>query len=108
MNAVCRGRGDPWCVYGEFSAFHIFTNPKREPVSPEDIYAGKVHWSQLKGAAPVELLHKIRLGFLNAGVDVIGWPGGVVSAVHGAEDVERTVAAFESLLRVLEDEGEFG
>jgi glutamate-1-semialdehyde 2,1-aminomutase len=82
-------------VYGEFSAFHIFTNPDQVPVAPADIYAGRVPPSKLKGGASQELLHRIRAGFLANGVDVVGWPGGVVSAVHGTEEVERTVAAFD-------------
>ena len=37
---------------------------------PEDIYAGEVPWSQLKGAVPLELVNKIRAGFLLHGVDI--------------------------------------
>ena len=106
LNAVIRRQGSSWCAYGEFSAFHIYPNPKREPVSPDDIYAGKVHWSHLKGTTPLELQQKIRAGFLAEGVDVFYWPGGLVSGVHGAEDVDRTVSAFERVLRQLADEGE--
>jgi glutamate-1-semialdehyde 2,1-aminomutase len=106
MNRILRARGVPWCVYGEFSGFHIFPNTSGTPVAPEDIYAGRVPWPRLKGAAPVELLQKIRAGFLARGVDVIGWPGGVVSAVHGELEVDRTVAAFEGLLGDLAAEGE--
>jgi glutamate-1-semialdehyde 2,1-aminomutase len=107
LNAVIRRQGRSWCAYGEFSAFHIYPNPKSEPVSPADIYAGKVHWSHLKGATPLELQQKVRAGFLAKGVDVFYWPGGLVSGVHAADDVDRTVSAFERVLRRLADEGEF-
>jgi glutamate-1-semialdehyde 2,1-aminomutase len=39
------------------------------------------------------------------GVDIMGWPGGVVSAVHSEEDVERTGEAFEATLAMLQAEG---
>ncbi|MBI1788019.1 MAG: aminotransferase class III-fold pyridoxal phosphate-dependent enzyme [Acidobacteria bacterium] len=102
MNAVCRRLGAPWCVYGECSGFHIFPGS----AAPDDIYAGRVPWKKLKGATPLELLQKIRVGFLCGGVDIIGWPGGVISGVHGGEDVDRTATAFEDLLRMLREEGD--
>ncbi len=106
MNAVLRGLGASWCVYGEFSAVHIFTNPERESITPTDILAGRVHWKTLQSGAPPELVHKIRLGFLCQGVDVNGWPGGLTSAVHDGDDVDRTVAAFEEMVKQLAEEGD--
>ncbi|MCC6368555.1 MAG: aminotransferase class III-fold pyridoxal phosphate-dependent enzyme [Bryobacterales bacterium] len=103
MNAVLRRRGIGWCVYGEFSDFHIYCGN----ASPEDIYAGRVPWSQLKGGISPRLVHKIRTGFLLHGVDIVGWPGGVVSSVHTGEDVRRTVDAFEATLEMLAAEGEW-
>ena len=108
FNAVIRRHGAAWCSYGEFSGFHIYCNPGREPLSPEDIYAGRVDWSRLKGATPVELQLKVRAAFLSEGIDLFYWPGGLVSGVHGPQDVDRTVSAFESVLRQLADEGELG
>ena len=106
MNSVLRRLGASWCAYGEFSGFHIFTNPDSRPVSPEEIYAGKVPWESLKKSAPAELAHKIRLGFLCESVDVMPWPGGLVSGVHSPSDVDRTVTAFENVLKLLADEGD--
>ncbi len=103
-NAVLRRRGVNWCAYGEFSGFNLFLNPDKEAVSPQDIYAGKVPWTKLKGATPIELLQKIRAGFLLGGVDLIGWPGGPVSAVHDERDVDQTVTALDNLLTMLESE----
>ena len=107
MNQVCARRGIPWCVYGEFSGFHIFTNPDRAAIAPADIYAGKVAPTRLKGGPSTELQHKIRVGFLTCGVDVTCWPGGVVSAVHGPDEVQHTVEAFDKTVGVLAGEGEF-
>ncbi|MEX2260795.1 MAG: aminotransferase class III-fold pyridoxal phosphate-dependent enzyme, partial [Bryobacteraceae bacterium] len=100
INAVLRRRGAPWCAYGLFSDFHLC----RGVSSPEDIYAGKVPWQQLKTGAPPELIHKVRAGFLLHGVDIAGWPGGLVSAAHNEDDVSRTVAACDALFAALEAE----
>ena len=106
MNAVLRKLGARWCVYGEFSAIHIFTNPQRESIAPRDILDGRIHWKTLKSGATPELVHKIRLGFLCQGVDVNGWPGGQTSAVHDGDDVDRTLVAFEKVLKQLAEEGD--
>lgn len=101
INNAARRRGLRWCAYGQFSDFHLY----RGNASPEDIYAGKVSSQELKGAIPLELIIKIRAGFLLHGVDIASWPGGFASAAHGPEDVARTVAAFESTFDMLAAEG---
>ena len=107
LNEVIGRLGAPWCAYGEFSGFHVFTNPDREAVSPDDILAGRVHWQKLANATKPELSHKVRLGMILGGVDITGWPGGVVSGVHTAKDVETTLSAFEQTLTMLAEDGEF-
>jgi glutamate-1-semialdehyde 2,1-aminomutase len=102
LNAILRRRGLGWCAYGRFSEFHIFTGN----ATAEDVLAGRVPWKALKPAAPSALQHKIRLGFLLHGVDIVGWPGGLVSAAHTPEDVARTLAAFDATLDLLAAEGE--
>lgn len=102
INAVIRKHGLSWCAYGLFSDFHLYCGS----ATPEEIYAGGVPWRQLKGSIRPELVHKIRAGLLLHGVDVAGWPGGVVSAAHTGEDVERTTAAFDATIEMLKAEGE--
>jgi glutamate-1-semialdehyde 2,1-aminomutase len=102
MNAILLRRGLVWCAYGRFSEFHIFTGN----ATAEDVYAGRVPWQALKPGAPSALYHKIRLGFLLHGVDIVGWPGGLVSAAHTPEDVARTLEAFDVTLDLLAAEGE--
>jgi glutamate-1-semialdehyde 2,1-aminomutase len=106
LNAAIGRAGASWCVYGAFSAFHIFTNPDRQPVTSEDIMSGRVAPARLKGSLSLAQKHKIRIGMLCGGVDPINWPGGLVSCRHGADDVDRTLTAFASLLKMLADEGE--
>lgn len=100
-NAALRRRGIGWCVYGEFSDFHVYCGE----ATVEDIYAGRIPWKQLKGSLRPELAHKIRTGLLLHGVDIMGWPGGVVSGVHTEEDVARTAAAFDATLEMMQAEG---
>ncbi len=99
---VLRRRGVGWCAYGEFSAFHLFT----QPATPEDIYLGRIPWAKLKGQTPPALVHKIRTAMLCEGVDVVPWPGGIVSGVHSGDDVDRTVSAFDRTLAALAEEGD--
>jgi glutamate-1-semialdehyde 2,1-aminomutase len=101
INAAARRRGLRWCAYGQFSDFHLY----RGDASPEEIHAGQVSWTALKGALPLELVNKIRAGFLLQGVDIAAWPGGFASSAHTDEDVAATVAAFESTFDMLAAEG---
>ena len=60
----------------------------------------------LKGARNPELCHRLRLAMLANGVDIMGAPGGLVSAVHGPSDVDRTLTAFRTAVRWLKAEGD--
>jgi glutamate-1-semialdehyde 2,1-aminomutase len=101
INTAIRRRGLGWCCYGQFSDFHLF----RGDHSPDEIYVGKAPWQALKGGIPLDLVNKIRAGFLLHGVDVAGWPGGLTSSAHTDDDVERTIAAFEATFDMLAAEG---
>jgi glutamate-1-semialdehyde 2,1-aminomutase len=72
----------------------------------EDIHAGRVPWQELKGAVATTFQQKMRVALLLGGVDSVGWPGGLVSSVHSAEDVDRTLVAFDKAHTMLADEGE--
>ncbi|MFN7924664.1 MAG: aspartate aminotransferase family protein [Bryobacteraceae bacterium] len=100
INAVIARLGLGWCAYGKFSDFHIYCGA----ATTDDIYDGRIPWTALKGA-PSELVHAVRTGFLREGIDVTGWPGGLVSGVHTGDDVDRTVSAFERVIGSLRDEG---
>jgi glutamate-1-semialdehyde 2,1-aminomutase len=90
-NDAIRNKGLNWCVHGCFSEFHIHAGGSQPP--------------RQKGSVPAKLIHKIRLGMLCHGVDLVGWPGGLVSAAHTGEDVDRTVHAFRNTLEWLGEEG---
>jgi glutamate-1-semialdehyde 2,1-aminomutase len=105
MQRTLRDAQVPWCVYGTFSGFHIFTNPQRLSVTPAEIEAGKLDYRAIKTGRDPVLLNKLRLGMLIHGVEIFSWPGGPTSAVHGGDDLEQTVAAFRDTLKMLRDEG---
>ena len=104
MNKVVKEHDIGWCVYGDFSGFHIYTNPSKEKVSVQDIEEGRIDYRKLKNT-PKTLVHQLRAAMLLNGIDISGWPGGLLSAAHSEEDVERTVEAFSGAISMLKEEG---
>ena len=104
LNEVLRQTGTPWTVYGQSSAFHIFLNAERRDIAPGGALPAGIGAEELK-ANPPELLRKLRLAMLANGVDLSGWPGGLVSSAHGAEDVAATANAFQESTTMLTREG---
>ena len=96
MDEVVRELGLNWIVYGEFSGFHILPNSDPD-VTADDLYSGKGAPAAIKrSTVPAGMTHLLRTGMIANGVDLLGWPGGMVSAVHTEEDVDRTIAAFRA------------
>lgn len=105
LNEALAQAGAPWAAYGEFSGVHIFTNPEGRRIDPHAFDPRAVDWTELKNNR-AEAVRKLRLAMLTQGVDFNGWPGGVLSAAHGAAELDATVAAFAEALRRLKREGE--
>jgi glutamate-1-semialdehyde 2,1-aminomutase len=105
MNEVLEDEGLAWAIYGEHSFFHIHTNPAGLKMRPTAFDSSTLSIDSLKGKNE-GLLTKLRLAMLNEGVDLKGSRGGIVSAVHTQDDVERTLGAWRKSLRALKDEGE--
>jgi glutamate-1-semialdehyde 2,1-aminomutase len=106
LNEVIRDAGSNWVAYGEFSGFHLFTNPRNRDVQVEDIYAGKVPPDELKGSTPAMLTNLLRCGLLLGGADLFPWPGGCVSAVHKQHDIDTTGEALKLCLELLTQGGQ--
>jgi glutamate-1-semialdehyde 2,1-aminomutase len=102
LNDVMRQVGSSWLAYGEFSGFHLFTNPRGRSLTVDDIYSGGVSLEELKGGAAPEVIHQLRCGLIVGGADIFPWPGGCVSAVHSEEDIEITARALKSCLESIE------
>jgi glutamate-1-semialdehyde 2,1-aminomutase len=96
--------GAPWGVYGRFSAVHICMNPELPNVNPL-AFSPKAFSRQELQAKPPELLRRFRLAMLVNGVDLSGWPGGLLSVAHTDEDIAFTVEAFRTSLSMLRREG---
>ena len=106
LSEVIRDARVPWVSYGTFSGIHIFLNPHHLEITADQIESGQFDHFTLNAPVPSSLATKLRLGMLVHGVDMLPWPGGMVSAVHTDEDLEHTARALERTIRMLRDEGE--
>ena len=74
----------PWGIYGDASAFLIFQNPNGLDIDPQTFDPLRHGFKELKAVRNANLSHRLRIAMLANGVDIMGAPGGLVSAVHGA------------------------
>jgi glutamate-1-semialdehyde 2,1-aminomutase len=104
LNAAIGEAGMAGCAYGDASMFHLILGAECPP--PKDGLAWD--WQGEPGDRMPRMgpgaVWALRRSMLNEGVDLMG-TGGLVSAVHGDSDVDRTVEAFRASLRAMEDEG---
>jgi len=98
----------PWGVYGEASVFIIFPNPGRLPIDPATFNPAELGFKGIKGARDANLINRLRVAMLANGVDIMGGPGGIVSASHGAAEVAQTLDAFRAAVRRMKLEGDIG
>lgn len=96
----------PWGVYGDASAFLIFQNPNQLKLDPATFDPLALGFKGLKGARNPNLAYRLRIAMLANGVDIMGAPGGLVSAVHGAAEVAQTLEAFRTAVRWMKAEGD--
>ena len=104
LNEVLVEQQVPWAAYGTFSGFHLFTNSKDRPIDPLEFDPQNIPCLELKATRP-QTVHNLRLAMLVNGVDISGWPGGLLSATHTAEDIARTTDAFREALQMLRSDG---
>jgi glutamate-1-semialdehyde 2,1-aminomutase len=105
MNEVLEEEGVPWAIYGVHSFFNIHSNPRGDAIRPTKFDSSSITEETLK-ARNESLLTKLRIAMLNNGVDLKGWRGGIVSAVHTDADIEWTLDGWRNSLRSLKEEGE--
>ncbi|MCS6891218.1 MAG: aminotransferase class III-fold pyridoxal phosphate-dependent enzyme [Rhodovarius sp.] len=106
LNAVLAEEGVPWAVYGEFSFFFFFTNPQGLAIDPLRFDAFALPPEAFAPDPRKSLLQKLHLGLVVHGVDPMGHRGGILSAVHGEEEIATAAAALRATLRALRAEGE--
>jgi glutamate-1-semialdehyde 2,1-aminomutase len=105
LNRVLEAEAVPWAAYGDFSGFHVFTNPKRRAITPATFDPLAYDCEELKANA-AGVVPKLRLAMLVHGVDITGWPGGTITAAHDDADLAKTIEAFRQALTMLKREGE--
>jgi glutamate-1-semialdehyde 2,1-aminomutase len=106
MRATLSEEDVPWGIYGEASAFQIFQNPRGLDIDPKTFDPLRYGFRELKAERESNMSHRLRVAMLANGVDIMGAPGGLVSAAHGADDVARTLDAFRTSVRWLKAEGD--
>ena len=84
----------------------MFQNPKRTAIDPTTFDAAKLDFAGLKGARNPDLAYRLRVALLANGVDIMGAPGGLVSAAHGPREVALTLEAFRTSVRWMKAEGD--
>jgi glutamate-1-semialdehyde 2,1-aminomutase len=95
-----------WGVFGEASSFLLFQNPNRLKIDPATFDPLPLGFKGLKGSRNPDLSHRLRVALLANGVDIMGAPGGLVSATHGPREVAQTLDAFRTAVRWLKAEGD--
>jgi len=104
LNTVLREQKVAWAVYGQSSAFHVFMNPNGRTIDPDNFDPNAVDQSELT-AKPAETVRALRLAMNVHGVDLSGWPGGLLSSTHGDQELAETVTAFTMSLEMLRADG---
>ncbi len=105
LNEVLEEEGVSWAVYGTYSGFHTFLNPRGEKIRPSTFDPTTLTLNDLRSQSKA-LVNKLRLALLVNGVDVNGRVGGFLSVTHTADDVAHTADAFRQAVRMLKQEGE--
>ena len=104
LNEVIRAAGLPGCAHGHASMFHLILDADCPP--PIDDFAWD--WRGQPGDETPRMSAQVgsalRRGMLNEGVDLMD-TGGMLSAAHTEEDVDRTVEAFTHAVRQMKEEG---
>ena len=106
LNALLAEQGVPWAVYGEHSGLFFHLNPEGHDIGdPREFEPLAMPDWLARLTTPSPLAPRLRLGLLANGVDMTGKPGGTVSAVHDAGDIERTVEALRATIALVRQEG---
>jgi glutamate-1-semialdehyde 2,1-aminomutase len=106
LTNILVSEGVDWAAYGSFSAFHLFANSTATATDPRTFDPLALAYAEFKRNKSGSVMTKLSLAMRVNGVDIAGWPGGPVSAVHDDRDLDHTVSAFQESIRLLRQEGE--
>ena len=100
-------RGVAWGIYGEASTLPHLPEPESPASSTRRRFDPlKLGFDGLKGARNPDLAYRLRIAMLANGVDIMGAPGGLVSAMHGPHEVAQTLEAFRTSVRWMKEDGD--
>ena len=100
---IIDGRGLGWGVYGEFSGFKILIDHGVAGIKALEFDPLACDLKKLKSSPRPDLTRRLRCGMLLNGVDLPATP--ITMASHSAEDIEKTLVAFDTTLGWMEDDG---
>ena len=106
LNHVIKSKGLGWFVYGEASAFHFYMGNELLIQDSAKFYPKEIGRQSLYKQPP-DTTRLLKLAMNINGVDMAGWPGGLISAAHTEEDIEETIEAFTKSIELLEPILEF-
>ncbi|MET0273747.1 MAG: aminotransferase class III-fold pyridoxal phosphate-dependent enzyme [Phenylobacterium sp.] len=104
LNALFRERAAGWAAYGEHSGLHLFLNPRGRALDAAAFDPADCAPDELR-ARSAGLVNDLRVGLLAHGLDINAWPGGLLSAAHDDDTVDRATAAFAAALDDLKRSG---
>jgi glutamate-1-semialdehyde 2,1-aminomutase len=106
LNQIIKSKDLGWFVYGEASAFHFYMG-NESPSQDTTAFSPKKIGREGLYKQPPDSTRLLKLAMNINGVDLAGWPGGLISAAHTAEDIEATIEAFTKSIELLKPILEF-
>jgi glutamate-1-semialdehyde 2,1-aminomutase len=103
LNVLFEKQGADWVAYGDFSGFKVLPGYKGPRPEGDDFVPYQGALDRLEAPKDRRLIHAFRRGMLLHGVDLPGL-GGMTTAAHNEDDIERTVTAVAETLEMLRAE----
>ena len=103
LNELLAGRGLGWVVYGEFSGFKLLPDYHGAAPTGDDFIPYDGDLEKLESPKNVKLIQAFRRAMLLHGIDLPGL-GGMTTAAHSVEDIDKTVQAIADTLAVFHEE----
>lgn len=102
LNELFERKSLNWCAYGEFSMLAILPDYDGPRFSDDQFIPYENRFDKLDAKRDPVLSHAFRCALLLNGIDFFGWRA-MLSGVHTADDVARTVAGFSKAIDLLRD-----
>jgi glutamate-1-semialdehyde 2,1-aminomutase len=104
LNELFAEKDVNWIAYGEFSFVHLLPGYRGPRQADDEFIPFDGDLNRLEPPRDPRLRFAVRQAVLLNGVDLFGL-GGMTTAAHTAEDVDRTVGGMATALDLLREEG---